>query len=102
MTKVIKDDGTFRERYVLSRFLTVASDIVNNWSNERDLSSINAKIFAVEPTITLALWTSSYQWAKSIKDIICFSNDTSKTFYIPARDFQSITKTDLNRYKNKK
>ncbi len=84
--KTIKDDGTFRERHVLSRFLAVASNIVNNWSFERDASSINAKIFAIEPTISLQLWTLSYQWVKSTKDIICISDDSSKKYYIPGRD----------------
>ncbi|CAF1023430.1 unnamed protein product [Rotaria sordida] len=96
------DDGTFRERHVLSRFLTITTNIINNWSVERDASSINAKIFATEPTISLQLWTSSYQWAKSIKDIICIENSDSKQYYIPARDLQSITQADLYKYKNRK
>ncbi|CAF4753768.1 unnamed protein product, partial [Rotaria sp. Silwood2] len=41
INKTIKADGTFRGRLVLSRFLTIASNIVNNWSIERDTSSIN-------------------------------------------------------------
>ncbi|CAF3264957.1 unnamed protein product [Rotaria socialis] len=53
--KVVKDDGTFRERHVLSRFLVIASNIINNWSIERDPSSTNAKLFSVEPTICLNL-----------------------------------------------
>ncbi|CAF2373194.1 unnamed protein product [Rotaria sp. Silwood2] len=99
--RMIKDDGTFRERHVLSRFLTTSSDIVHNWSIDHDSSSANTKQFATEPTNTLELWTSSYQWAKSIKIIICIPNDFSKIYYIPARDLQSFTQTDLNRYKNK-
>jgi len=100
--RTIKDDGTFRERHMLSRFLTMASNIVNNWSIERDPLSINVKMFATEPTISLALWNASYQWVKKTKDIICISNDSSKTYYIPARDLQSITQADSNKYKNKK
>ncbi|CAF4632468.1 unnamed protein product [Rotaria sp. Silwood2] len=100
--RTIKDDGTFRERHVLSRFLTIASNIINNWSIERDPSSTNAKIFATEPPISLELWTSSYQWAKSTKDIICISNNSSKIYYIPARDLQSIKEADLTKYENKK
>jgi predicted DNA-binding antitoxin AbrB/MazE fold protein len=100
--RTIKDDGTFRERHVLSRFLQIASDIVNNWSKERDSSSINAKIFATEPNIPLSLWTSSYQWAKSTKDVIRICNNSSETFYIPARDLKSITQAELTKYKKKK
>lgn len=102
INKTIKDDGTFRERHVLSRFLTVASNIVNNWSVEGDTSSINVKLFATEPTISLKLWTSSYQWAKSTKDIVCIPNDSSKKYFISARDLQSITQANLDKYENKK
>ncbi|CAF1431807.1 unnamed protein product [Rotaria magnacalcarata] len=78
------------------------SNIVNNWSIERDTSSINVKLFVTEPTISLKLWTLSYQWAKSTKDITCVPNDSSKKYYIPARDLQSITQANLDKYKNKK
>ncbi|CAF3467107.1 unnamed protein product [Rotaria sp. Silwood2] len=30
--KAIKDDGIFRERHVLSRFLTISLTMINNWS----------------------------------------------------------------------
>ncbi|CAF3013387.1 unnamed protein product, partial [Rotaria sp. Silwood2] len=76
--KTIKDDGTFRERHFLSRLLTISSNIINNWSIERDPSLANARIFATEPKISLELWTSSYQWDTSTKDIICIPNDSSK------------------------
>jgi len=100
--RTIKDDGTFRERHILSRFLTTSSDIVRNWSIDRDSSSVNSKQFATEPTITLQLWTSSYQWAKSNKNIICISSDSTKIYYIPAHNLQSISQADLNRYKKQK
>ncbi|CAF1167498.1 unnamed protein product [Adineta ricciae] len=100
--RVIKDDGTFRERHVLSRFLTISSTIVHNWSVERDLSSTNAKVFAKEPTICLRLWTSSYQWAKTTKAIICVQSGDSKQYYIPARHLESISQADLKRYTKQK
>ncbi|CAF5066762.1 unnamed protein product [Rotaria sp. Silwood1] len=93
--KTIKDDGTFRERHVVSRFLTISSNIILNWSIERDPSLTNARIFATEPAISLQLWTSSYQWAKSTKDVICILNGSSKIYYIPARDLKSITQAEL-------
>jgi hypothetical protein len=71
------------------------------WSMERDPSLINAKIFSKEATICLKLWTSGYQWAKSVKDIICHPNDTSTLYYIPAHDIQSISGTDLKKYTNR-
>lgn len=100
--KVVKDDGTYRERHVLSRFLVIASDIVKNWSAERKSNLPNAKKFAKQPDISLQLWTSAYQWAKLQKDITCVENETTKLYYIPARDIASIQKADLNRYINSK
>ncbi len=40
ISKTINGDRTFRERHVLSRFLTIASNIVKNWIAERDSFSI--------------------------------------------------------------
>ncbi len=58
--RTIKDDGKFRELHALSRFLTIGSTIVNNWSIERDVTSVNGKILATEQMISLELWTLSY------------------------------------------
>ncbi|CAF4034974.1 unnamed protein product, partial [Rotaria magnacalcarata] len=80
---------------------TLSSNIVSNWSIERDASSINVKLFVTEPTISLKLWTSSCRWATSTKDITCIPNDSSKQYYIPARDLQSITQVNLDKYENK-
>ncbi|CAF4641731.1 unnamed protein product [Rotaria sp. Silwood2] len=60
------------------------------------------RIVENQPTISLKLWTSSYQWAKLIKDIVCIPNVSSKKYYIPARDLQSITQATLDKYENKK
>lgn len=96
--RTIKHDGTYRERHVLSRFLTVASNIICNWSVERDLSSVNVKIFATEPTVSLKLWTSSYQWAKADKKIVSIQNDGLACYYIPARHLESISQAELKKY----
>ncbi|CAF4234364.1 unnamed protein product, partial [Adineta steineri] len=101
-SRTIKDGGTFRERHILSRFLTTSLDIIRNWPIDRDTSLINAKHFATEPTISLALWTSSYQWAKLNKNVICLNNESSKVYYVPDRNLDSIPQTDLNRYKKQK
>ncbi|CAF0784735.1 unnamed protein product [Adineta ricciae] len=97
--RTIKDDGAFRERHVLSRFLTTSSEIISNWSMDRDTSFTNSKYFTTEPTISLALWTSSYEWAKSNKNFICINNESSKVYYTSARDLDSILKTDLDKYR---
>jgi hypothetical protein len=74
----------------------------SNWSIDRDTSLTNAKHFATEPLISLALWTSSYQWAKANKNVICINNESSKVYYILARDLDSISQTNLNRYKKQR
>lgn len=82
--------------------MTTSLNIIQNWSIDRDTSLTNAKHFATEPTISLVLWTSSYQWAKVNKDVICINGESCKTYYIPARDLDSIPQIDLNRYKKEK
>lgn len=59
--RVVKDCGTFRKRIALGPFLTVASKMVHDWSNEY----AHNKIFVLVPTIPLSLWTTAYQWVKS-------------------------------------
>lgn len=61
--RVIKDEGTMRERLDLSKFRTIIFDIVRNWSMEYTaglkLVTLNA------PEIPLALWTKGYHFAKA-------------------------------------
>lgn len=51
--------------------------------------------------INLNLWTTSYHWAKSQKEVICVQDDILKQYFIPARDLESISQTDLKKYRNK-
>jgi len=80
--RAIKDDGTFRERHCLSRFLVISTKIVQEWSIERDVTMANAKLFAKNTTISLKVWTSAYQWAKQNKNIICVYDDDKKKLII--------------------
>lgn len=57
--KSIKDHNTMRERFPLSRFLTVASEMVTHWSND-----INENSFPETHNIELKEWTKGYCWAK--------------------------------------
>ena len=56
--RVIKDEDTLRERFVLSRFTVVLFPIVNKWSKERNPNFINSKRFEHQPLITSA-WTDT-------------------------------------------
>lgn len=58
----LQDSHTFRVRHPLSHFLPVAKEVVQNWSKEYD---IGLRTFATRPTISLKLWTDSYNWARS-------------------------------------
>lgn len=58
---VIKDSNTFRKRFPIAQFLTVASKMVAGWSVEYKTS----KLFVSIPSIPLSLWTKSYQWVIS-------------------------------------
>lgn len=58
----LQDNHTFRIRYPLPQFLKVATQTVEKWSNQY---VIGLKNFALKPTISLELWTNSYNWARS-------------------------------------
>lgn len=58
----LQDNHTFRIRYPLPQFLKVAVETVEKWSNKY---VIGLKNFAFKPTISLELWTKSYNWARS-------------------------------------
>ncbi|KAJ8713391.1 hypothetical protein PYW07_013761 [Mythimna separata] len=97
--RVIKDEYTLRERFPLSRFLTVASGFVNGWSLGLD------EVFATLPTMTLKVWTEAYQWAKLPKEVILtHSDDAFKHYEVPAGKADKIQKfenawTDFDDYK---
>jgi hypothetical protein len=63
--KVIKDEHTFIERHRLSRFFTIAIDIVHKWSKSRNQNQTDPIVFSTEPTITLKKWTDAYRVARS-------------------------------------
>ena len=95
--KVIKDEHTFRERHTLSRFLTVANDIVNKWSMSRNQDQTDPVVFSTEPTITLKKWTDAYHFAKSLKLVLQFPSKTKgfTDYYIPAGEAENVTKNEI-------
>jgi len=68
--KVIKDEHTFREQHTLSRFLTIANDIVNKWSTSRNQDQTDLVMFSIEPTITLKKSTDAYHFSKSSTSVL--------------------------------
>ncbi|CAF4947771.1 unnamed protein product [Pieris macdunnoughi] len=82
--KTIKDGGTLRERHPLARFLVIASDIVKDWSNEYVINNTERR-FAQLPTVSLKMWTESYQWAKLSKQVpLKNSTELVCSYRIPA------------------
>jgi hypothetical protein len=95
---------TFRERHLLSRFLTVGNHIVRTWSMSRNQDQTDPVIFSTEPTITLKKWTATYHFEKSSKVVLQLPSKT-KGFtdsYIPAGETENIPKTEIQRYKRKR
>jgi len=102
--KVIKDEHTFRERHILSRFLMVSSDIVNKWSMSRNQNQTNPVVFSTEPTMTFQKWTSAYHFAKSSKLVLQLPSKTNgfTDYYVLARDVENMSKDEIQRYKRKR
>jgi hypothetical protein len=102
--KVIKDEHTFRERHPLSRFLTVANNIIRTWSTSRNQDQTDPVIFSTEPTITLKKWTDAYHFAKSSKLVLQLPSKTKDftDYYITAGETEKITKPEIVRYKKKR
>jgi hypothetical protein len=75
---------------------------VHDWSYDRDDTNVNVKTVASEPKISFDLWRKSYQWAKETKQIRAVQLDGNTTFFIPARDLESISDLDIKKYKSGK
>ncbi|GLV45292.1 uncharacterized protein CBL_05392 [Carabus blaptoides fortunei] len=82
--KLIKDSNILRERFPLSRFLAVATEMVNQWSMKYTTNPEDNTVAKVR-SISLKDWTDSYQWAKNTKEVSVLRNDDAYTYYqIPA------------------
>ena len=95
--KVIKDEETIRERLPLSRFRVIIMQSIEKWSKEypRQL-----KFFVARPSITLELWTKSYQWAKSNKQTIEETDDNVTMYYAASGKTEKFSITDVETIKN--
>lgn len=86
----IKDSGTFRQRFALSKFLTVAMKLVGDWSDEY---KNGLEVFMKTATITLEHSTAAYQWVKQTKNkrIVCSRIETDyKIYSVPAKDLTEV------------
>ena len=81
VNRTLKKENTLRERLPLSRFLTVAENIVRSWSKSRDPSDPNHLPFSTDPNPGLPLWTAAFHWASMKIDIMQDIGEES-TFYV--------------------
>lgn len=95
--RVIKDEGTLRERLPISRFRIVALETVQKWSKEY---AINLKEFKSTATITLDLWTQGYQWAKKKKKVFTDENEDSIEYSLAAGDRINLSKSEIDMVKS--
>jgi hypothetical protein len=97
--RVIKDENTFCERLTLSRFKILTLEIVEKWSKsyERGLKQFHDK-----QTVTLDIWTNSYQWVKLNKSIVSTKLENEIEFYIPAEQELNISKSEIDVMKKMK
>ena len=102
--KVIKDEHTFRERHTVSRFFTIANEIVSKWSKSRNQNGTDPVVFSTEPTIALQKWTDAYHFAKSSKSILQIPAQRKgfTDYYIPAGEAEHVTNTEIEKYKTQK
>lgn len=78
--RVIKDEGTFRNRLPLPRFVEVVQQLVHDWGARYEDNSI---MFNDSTSIDLPLWTKAYQWAKLNKTLLCTDEGDNKIFRVP-------------------
>jgi hypothetical protein len=84
------------ERLPLSRSKVLIFEIVEKWSKlyERDLKQFHDK-----QTITLDIWTSSYQWVKLNKSVVSNKLDNEIEFYLLAGEELNISKAEIDNMK---
>lgn len=89
--RVIKDQNTLRERHPLSRFLVIATEMINNWSNQ-----FTEEAFATTPVPQLSDWTAGYQWAKLNKNVqIVQSAEADITYQVTTSDSREAAKEKI-------
>jgi len=96
---VVKKESTLRKRLALALFLRAASDLVNNWSKERDPEHLNyRKPIAIEVTLGTTEYRSAYQWLKKPTRITI---QAENLFYSRAghSTIQSLSAADVKAYK---
>ena len=59
---IIKKENTLRERLPVGQFLHCCVDMVKDWSERRNPTSVNCVHYAEIRSINTRMWTEAYQW----------------------------------------
>ena len=66
----VKDDDTMRERLSIGKFFDVVEyETVLMWGHRTNPGNLNFKPYANNVTISLATWTSAWQWCQEQKPL---------------------------------
>ena len=91
--RYVKDNGTLRARLDLSMFLSVAKQIIRNFSFERNPHNINFVQFkANKSDLTIKEWTNGFLWAKAKKEI----RSNENVHYVPCHLDTKINLIELS------
>lgn len=93
---LIKREKSFRNRYPMNQFLDLFLEWHLEWSQEY---SSGAKAVIEVPTVTLDLFTKSYNWARLNKPLKSITDDNGCKYYDIAAGLE-LTLKDFNLLKN--
>lgn len=85
--KRLKQDETLRNRLPLPRFLSLAQEVLEKWSIERDPANRECKKFALRPSKSTAVWTKAFQWVSMEKRVLSKARPNDRRwrdYYIPS------------------
>lgn len=96
----IKREQTLRERLPVGQFLNTLVYLLEKWSTNRDPQRVNHVPFAEEPTLSLKLWTTAYQWALSNKEVLVrtLNKNCIQYFTASSKMKKPIDKKSLQKY----
>ncbi|XP_035711288.1 uncharacterized protein LOC118436791 [Folsomia candida] len=95
----IKRQGTFRERLSIGQLLQYMTNQTEIWSKERIPGIRDAKLFHEEPSLSLALQTSAFNWVQNKPDIKYHTcDDNITTYFISAANQPKLKEDDINKY----
>ena len=97
----IKTNSTLRQKLPLNQFLSTASNLVKDWSIERDIKHKHAKPFFEIPSITTQLATLAYMFSNTCSSIVKKrkAQNGNTIYFIPSSSTtKKLTDTEIDKY----